>query len=309
MSEDLTPEERADELAAAQHAVISRRQALGVGMTRNQIAGRLASRRWRRAARGVFVVAAAPSTWWQREAVACLAGPDGTVVSHLSAAALLELMEPPEVPHVTVPSGASGDVSGAAVHHVRHPLDSRDLTTIDGILSTSAARTLVDCAGLLEYDTFCDLLDTAIIRRLTSLRAVRAAADRAARAPGRKGLPLIGRALEVWMTGRRPDSPPEMKLVRLMLKWGFPAPERQHPVFDERGRFVAKADVAIPAWKVILEYDGEEFHGPRRKPFDALRQARLEALGWTVLRVTRADLHRPARLRARLQAVADARAA
>jgi hypothetical protein len=309
VAEEPTPDERADELAAGQHAAISRRQAIGVGMTRNQIAGRLASRRWRRAARGVFVVTAAPATWRQRMAVAGLAGPDGTVVSHLSAAALHELMEPPEVPHVTVPTGASGDVSGAAVHHVRHPLDPRDVTVIDGIPATSAARTLVDCAGLLDYDAYCQLLDTALIRRLTTARAVRAAADRAARAPGRKGLPLVDQALEVWSTGRRPDSPPEMKLVRLILKWGFPAPERQHPVFDERGRFVAKADVAIPAWKVILEYDGQEFHGPRRKPFDAMRQARLEALGWTVLRVTKADLRRPARLRARLQAVADAQAA
>ncbi len=309
MAKEPTPDERADGLAAAQHAGISRRQAIGVGMTRHQIAGRLASRRWRRAARGVFVVAAAPSTWRQRMAVACLAGPDGTVVSHLSAAALLELMEPPEVPHVTVPSGASGDASGAAVHHVRHPLDSRDVTIIDGIPSTTAARTLVDCAALLDYDAFCELLDTALIRRLTSAGAVRVAAGRAAQAPGRKGLPLIDRALELWSTGRRPDSPPEMKLVRLILAWGFPAPERQHPVFDERGRFVAKADVALPAWKLILEYDGEEFHGPRRKRFDGMRQARLEALGWTVLRVTKSDLRRPARLRARLQAFADAQAA
>ncbi|MGH8973516.1 MAG: endonuclease domain-containing protein [Acidimicrobiia bacterium] len=188
-------------------------------------------------------------------------------------------------------------------------MDPRDLTTIEGIPATSSARTLVDCAGLLDYDAFCELLDTALIRRLATPGEVRVAADRAARAPGRKSLPRIEQALEVWSTGRRPESPPEMKLVRLIVNWGFPAPKRQHPIFDERGRFVARVDLAVPAWKVVLEYDGQEFHGPRRRQADAARQARIEALGWTVLRVTKHDLRRPARLRARLQAMADARTA
>ena len=77
-----------------------------------------------------------------------------------------------------------------------------------------------------------------------------------------------------------------MKLLRLMVKWGFPTPQRQHPILDRTGRFVAKVDLAVPAWKLVLEYDGQEFHGPRRKHLDAARQARIEALGWTVIRVT-----------------------
>ncbi|MGH8992614.1 MAG: DUF559 domain-containing protein [Acidimicrobiia bacterium] len=141
------------------------------------------------------------------------------------------------------------------------------------------------------------------------LGLVRAAAGRAAQAPGRKGLPLIEEALEVWSTGRRPDSPPEMKLFRLMVEWGFPGPQRQHPVFDTVGQFVGRGDVAVPAWRLILEYDGQEFHGPRSKAADAARQSRLEALGWTVLRVTKNDLRRPGRLRARLQTLAAARTA
>lgn len=309
MAEERTPDERADELAAEQHGAISRRQALEVGLTRHQIAARLASGRWRRAARGVFVVAAAPASWRRGVAVACLAGPEGTVASGLTAAALLDLVTPPDVPHLTVPPGSSGRRSGVVLHRPRRPLDHEDLATITGIPSTSAARTIVDCAALLDYESFCDLLDTALIRRLTTPRDVRDAAGRATRAPGRKGLPFIDRALVVWSTGRRPDSPPEMKLVRLMLKWGFPAPERQHPIFDHRGRFVAKVDLAVPGWRVVLEYDGQEFHGPRRKPLDAARQALIEALGWTVLRVTKHDLRPADRLRSRLQRFADARAA
>lgn len=307
VSGDRTPDERADALAAAQHSAISRRQALDVGLTRNQIDGRLARRRWLRRVRGVFVVAAAAETWQQRVTVACLANP-GTVASHLTAAALLGLADPPEVPHVTVQAKASNRVPGAVAHRTRRPLDSRDLSCVGGVPTTSAARTLVDCAAVLD-DRF--------------LRAPRRRPHPPAHHPsgrsGRRrpsvqrprpqGPPLIDQALEVWSTGRRPDSPPEMKLERLILKWGLPAPVRQHPVFDERGRFVAKVDLALLPWKVALEYDGQEFHGPRRKTADATRQARLEALGWRVLRVTKYDLRRPAHLRSRLQAFVDGCAA
>jgi uncharacterized protein DUF559 len=309
VAEDRTPDELADELASQQHGAISRRQALEVGLTRHQIAARLTSRRWRLATPGMYVVTAVPETWQQGVMVACLASLPGAVASHLSAAALLGLIEPPGNPHVTVVRGANHRLSGAVVHRVRQTIAFGDLSTIDGIPSTSAARTLVDCASELDYDRFCELLDTALIRRLTTSREVRAAADRAAQGPGRKGLPLIDQALEVWSTGRRPDSTPEIKLHRLILGWGFPAPVRQHPILDANGRFVAKVDLAIPAWKVVLEYDGQEYHGPRRRQADAARQGRIEALGWTVVRVTKYDLRHPARLRTRLQAIAEARVA
>ncbi|MGH8973517.1 MAG: hypothetical protein ACRD0C_09985 [Acidimicrobiia bacterium] len=112
MSQDRTPDQLADDLAARQYGAISRHQASEVGLTRHQIAGRLACGRWHRAARGVFVVAAVPGTWQQQVAVACLAGPDGTVASHLTTAALLGLVDPPEVPHVTVPSSSSRRLAG-----------------------------------------------------------------------------------------------------------------------------------------------------------------------------------------------------
>jgi hypothetical protein len=177
-----------------QHGAVSRRQAVDLGLTRHQIAGRLTSRRWRLATPGVYLVTAVPETWQQRVMVACLASLPGAVASHLTAAALLGLTEPPESPHVTVVRGANHRLSGAVVHRVRQTIASGDLSTVDGIPSTSAARTLVDCAGELDYDGFCELLDTAIIRRLTTSREVRAAAGRAAQGPGRKGLSLIDKA-------------------------------------------------------------------------------------------------------------------
>lgn len=305
------PDQRADAIASVQFGAISRAQAIGAGLTLKQIRGRIASGRWRCVVPGVYAIAGAPASSDQDAMVALLAGPEGTVLSHLSAAALCGLCDPPPVPHVTVPPGASGRFRHAIVHRPRTPLDRRDRRDVGPFRCTTPARTLVDCAGLLDEDAFCGLLDSTLCRGLASADAVRAAAERVERAPGRQGLPLVERALQVWSPGPAPGSPAEMRLLRLIVSWGLPCPERQIEIRDEKGRFVARCDLGWRDLKVVLEYDGEEWHGPRRAPLDAARQRRIEALGWRVIRIRKVDVRRPAReLRAELLALfADPRAA
>jgi hypothetical protein len=306
----LRPDEQADELASRQWGAIARRQALRLGLTEKQIDTRLSLRRWRVAVRGVYVMAGAPETWEQHVMVACLAGPEGTAASHLTAAALLGLGNPPPVPHVLVPKSASGRFGNSLVHRTRMALDPRDLRFVGPLRCTTPARTLVDCAELLDYDALCELLDTALCRELASPAAVRAVLGRAARAPGRKGMPLIQRALEVWESGPRPGSPAEMRLLRLLVRWGFPTPERQIEVRDGKGRLVGRVDLGWRALKIGLEYDGSEFHGPRRSDHDAQRQKLIEALGWRLERVRKADVRPPAtELRIRLDALFQGRQA
>jgi very-short-patch-repair endonuclease len=75
-------------------------------------------------------------------------------------------------------------------------------------------------------------------------------------------------------------------------------PVRQHRVHDATGTEVARLDVAWPQSQVALEYDSRTHHGPRRIEHDETRWARVEALGWTILPVTRLDL-RPGEVRLR----------
>jgi len=66
-------------------------------------------------------------------------------------------------------------------------------------------------------------------------------------------------------------------------------------VRDRQGHFLARADLAWPDRKVIVEFDGDLHR--QRDVFvkDTRRQNRLVAAGWTVLRFTSADvLGRPA---------------
>jgi hypothetical protein len=298
MGRDLTPHERADLFASRHHGAINLAQALEAGLTPDEIRYNLRSGRWRRATRAVFVfvVVGAPATWQQAVTVACLAGPDGTVASHFTAAALFGLWTPPSRPHVTVPRPASGRCRVAVVHHAR--LRPEDTSVIGTIPCTRPARILVDCATLLGYDALCELVDDILCRELTRVTEVREAIDRASRAPGRKGLPTLQQALEVWTPGPRPGSRGEMRLVRRVVDWGFPAPERQVVVRDGAGRFVAKADLGWPDRRTLLEYDGGRHHGPRQQPHDQDRQARIEALGWRVERARKADV-RPGATRLR----------
>ncbi|MGH8990811.1 MAG: type IV toxin-antitoxin system AbiEi family antitoxin domain-containing protein [Acidimicrobiia bacterium] len=311
MQRDLAPDHAADRLAASQCGVISRRQARAAKLTSKQIRTRVASGRWRQVLPGVYAVAGAPTSWEQDAMVAVLAGPDGTVLSHLTAAALVGLCDPPPLPHVTVPPKASGRFRNAMVHRPVAALDPADHGVVGSFPCTTPARTLVDCAALLGDDVFCEMVDAALCRGLASAGAVRAAAGRVARAPGRKGLPRVERALEVWAPGPAPGSPAEMRLARLIVSWGLPCPERQVEIRDARGGFVARCDLGWRDLKVVLEYDGAEWHGPRRAPLDAARQQRIEALGWRVIRVRKVDVRPPARaLRAELLALfADPRAA
>ncbi len=287
----MEPRGKPDRAAAAradkQYGAISHRQALEAGLTTEQIQWRRRTGRWRdTAAYKVYALAGARETPEQVAVAAVLAGPPGTVASHLTVAGLLGVGKGPDTPHVTVPPKANGRYRGAVVHW--SPLDPVDICVIADIPCTSPARMLVDCAGIVTYEGLCELVDQTLFR-FSDARKVREAMSRASRAPGRRGLPLLERALAVWTPGPRPGSPAEMRLVRHLHRLGFPLPERQWKVREGR-RVVAKLDLAWPRWRVGLEYDGEAFHGPRRWCADDARRDLLEALGWQIGRSTRHDL-------------------
>jgi putative AbiEi antitoxin of type IV toxin-antitoxin system len=286
-----TPDQRAEALAARQHGAITRPQALKCGLTPNQIKHRVDSGRWRVMVRGVYAASGAPETWQLWAMVACLAGPPGSVASHLTAAALLGVGRPPKDTHVTVPATASGRFKGAVVHHA--PLPSADVCTVDGIPCSRPARTVVDCAALLTYEALCEMVDDVLCRSPHTPSEMRAAVARAGRGSGRKGLANLERALAVWTPGPRPGSRAEMRLVRQIEAWRLPLPERQVEILDGEGRFVARADLGYRDHSLVLEYYGQRHHGPRRQGHDAERLARIEASGVTVIVVDKDNLRSP----------------
>jgi hypothetical protein len=80
------------ELAAAQHGVLTRAQALGCGAKARTIDRRVTSGEWEFIYRGVYRLAGSPQTWRQSLLLACLVWGHGAYVSHRAGAALLNLL-------------------------------------------------------------------------------------------------------------------------------------------------------------------------------------------------------------------------
>ena len=279
--------------AARQWGALSGGQARKAGLSHRQIDYRVRVKRWRRAARDVFVLVGTPNTWQQQAMVACLGGPPGTVTSHRTAAAVYGLVKAPKEPQVTIPLNGSGHrIKDSRMR--RADLRPSEKAVKDRLPCTSPARTVIDCAELLDYESLCDLVDSALCRKLMQpSRLIRTAesAWREARGSRRAGLGRLLEALDVWRSGAPPGSPPEVKLQRRLKEWGFPPAQRQVEVYDKDGRLIARADLGMVERKVFFEYQSDEHHGPRCWIADGERMDRVEAeTGWRLVEVDRFDL-------------------
>jgi hypothetical protein len=86
------------------------------------------------------------------------------------------------------------------------------------------------------------------------------------------------------------ESPMESVLRWLVHAAGLPRPVLQHPVRDAAGKFLGRADLAWPARKVLVEFDGDLHRERGVFVNDLRRQNRLVAEGWLILRFSSADV-------------------
>ncbi|MBA2279937.1 MAG: hypothetical protein H0W25_01695 [Acidimicrobiia bacterium] len=239
-------------------------------------------------AKGVYVAGGAPDTPHQRVLLACTGGAAGAVASFLTCAALFGLWAFPLLPHVTVRRRSSARSRLAVVH--RADLDPKDVTMVGIIPCTTPARMLVDCASVLAADELQEMVDAAFVRGVVTYDGVLTAIARASARPGRKGIPMLLRALDAWAPGITHDSVPEARLFRLLVAWGYPVPQTLYKVFTDDGEFVAEVDGAWPDRKVALEYEGALAHAPSKHAHDESRYDAVRRVAWTVVPVSKADL-------------------
>jgi Transcriptional regulator, AbiEi antitoxin len=283
-----SPLQIANRLSSDQYGVIVRGQALAAGLTPRQIDRLLATGQWVSIERGLYLVSAVPASWQQRVLAACMSRRGRAVASYLTAAALHGLCRPPGVPHITVPPAATARSSLAVVH--RAILRPDDRMVVAGVPCTDPARTLLDCAAVVTGGVLCDLVDSAFCEGISHPRVVRETIERAASGRGRKGVVQLRRAIDAWSPGIRPGSPAEMRLIRQITAWGFPAPERQIEIRASNGEFIARIDVGWRDRRLGLEYDADRTHNPRRWQRDEGRHPRFTEQGWEVYRVDKHDL-------------------
>lgn len=275
--------------AAAQQGLVTSTQLKRCGYTRVQWRSAVANGRISQLRRGVFLVTPTPlSPWQQQVRAALLSIHDRGAASHLSAARLHGLREDDAI-HVSVREPFQPRPKHVRIHRC-HDLSPRDLTVIDGIVTTTAPRTLVDLGLVLPPTEVQRHLEHAVALGLVAEGKVHEVRIRVGER-GRSGAGIIDRALKELPTGAHlAESGPEVRLLQRIVTVGLPSPVQQHQVHLPNGTR-CRLDLAYPDQRIALEYDGAEWHSTRAQVRrDQRRQRSLEAAGWTVLRFGHDDL-------------------
>lgn len=291
-------------LAEQQFGVFARRQASQAGLSDYAQTRRLMTGRWEPIFPGVFRLPGSSRTGRQQAMAAVLWGGDAAAISHLTAARLLRIGSMPvDRVHLTIPYGSGLRTTELAIHHARS-FSATDTVVVDGIRCTSATRTIIDCAALLDDEALENAFEQARRMGLTSMRALVRRADVLC-GRGRPGSSRVRRLLAVQSPNERAlESPLEVKLARLLRTSSLPTPERQFTV----GRF--RLDFAWPGSRIGCECDGFERHGSRLAwKQDRVRLAAIEAQDWRFVHVTWADVtEKPDQTLARLSLALSAAA-
>lgn len=276
-------------LAADQHGVFTRHQALALGMSEGGISWRVKSGRWRRLRPRVFAIAGSSNTWHQRLMAACLGS--GGLASHRAAAHLWNL-----------PGFGAGRIEivvdrtqqvrprGELVHR------SVDLWHIQPVAraampTTPIDRTVLDLGAVVHPDRYPAVVHRCVGEGRVSWRQLLDAVLLHGPRRGRDGLGRLRSVVDADLGSRPSESDLEQLLERVIVQAGLPRPARQVVVHDRAGRFVARVDLAYPAQRIAIEADGRAHHSdPADFERDRVRQNRLVLAGWTVLRFTWRDV-------------------
>jgi len=279
------PDATVQELAADQHGVVERGQALAAGVTARMIERRTASGRWVAVHPGVYRLAGAPASWQQRLVAATMA--TGGVASHRAAARLWGLdVAPTERVVITVAGTSRRSTRGVIVHHTRS-LAGRDRAVLQGIPCTSAGRTLLDLAAELAFDDLEAAVDSALRDGWASVHHL----ARWVPLSGRKGSAALRRLVEDRRANPPFGSRREALVCRLLVAAGVPMPRRQFELRACDGRLVARFDLAWPEWRIAVEFASYRHHAGRRAwRRDATRANWATAFGWRVFTATDLDV-------------------
>lgn len=222
--------------------------------------------------------------------------PDGSVFCDETALGLLGIDLPRGVHadgdlQVVLPPGSSRP-RRRGVHGRLRPIDTaRDLRWRHGLPVLDPIAVWVQLAGRLTVVELVVLGD-ALTRRKRPWCTPAALEARVAALPaGTRGVRRLREA--VTLVRARTDSCMESRLRYLLIDGGLPCPLVNHEVQDDDGWFVAMPDLAYPALKIAIEYDGDVHRTDRRTwRRDIARRQALEALGWRVITCTADDVDR-----------------
>jgi hypothetical protein len=270
-------------LLARQYGVASMPQLQDLGLSGSAVRHRVAIGRLHRIHQGVYgLTQSSLLTREGRWLAAILACGPGAVLSHRSAAALLQLRPTGSADvDVTAPSRRGRSRAGINAH--TGSLHPTDVTTVGAIPCTNIARTAVDLAEVLDRRGVERFLEQAEVQHRFDLVALRAQLDRH---PTRRGAPVVAGILAELAEPRLTRSELEERFLALVRQAGLPVPEVNPRIALADGS-VIEVDFLFRSARLIVETDGRATHATRRAfEQDRRRDQLLRLSGWTVIRFT-----------------------
>ncbi len=324
IKQHVTPAEVDAELArlgAAQWGVFTSVQCLARGISMSALKHRVRLGWIIRVKRGIYRLRDHPWLWESRLQAAVFDAGPGAVVSHSSGARLHGCWAFRTYDGVDVlrREGTPTRVTLGRVHNTSW-LPPEHVTVIDGLPVTTLARTCFDIAGDVPahrrnepgreaHARFVErILNDALARRgLTFFAEMAVLLSLAKR--GRSGTVIIRSLLTKFGPKYVPTkSDGESLFIEVLRAFGEPEPERQVRLGDDDG-VIGTVDFLYRAAKVVVEIDSSWHDGPLDEESDALRDKRLRAIGYEVVRIRSGDLVRaPGRVMKELRQLLASRA-
>lgn len=254
--------------------------ALQRGVTPRQLAGP----RFQRVFRGVYIPAGAPVSDLVLAKAALLLHPPGARISHHTAAQLYGLPVPQTADvHVSVPVAGNRRATAG----VRSRLCPGSTIIHRGMPVSSPVQLFTELAGLLSLVDLVVLGDALLTRQHMAddrFRDLVASSNGRSRAAAARAATLVRGGV---------DSPMESRLRLLLVLAGLPGPVVNHTLRTEDGHPFMRFDVAYPAQRVIVEYDGRQHaHDATQWLHDITRREWLDEQDWRLVIVTAEGIYR-----------------
>lgn len=285
------------EFARSHGGVVTREEAIALGMAETTLRRRVDDGVFTRIRPGVLALPTAKDSFLIDLHAA--SRKLGAVVSHQSAAYIHDLDRPLNIKlTISVPRNKTKSYEGCVVHQLADLLPHH-VAEIDGLRVTTPERTVVDLSAVIGKRHLLRVVEGALSRGLINFDALESTFDEVARR-GKPGTALLRKTLEA-LAGppSATESELEIRFRALLEEFDLPTPTEQfRPPWLRRVN--GRVDFAFLDHKLIVEVDGRRWHA-KNEAFetDRLRDNAALAAGWRVLRFTwREVIDRPARVAA-----------
>jgi hypothetical protein len=268
-----------DHAVRERHGVADTALAATHGITRQRFFDRTRREGWEVARSGIRLHPhSTPSV--QRQLTVVLAATAGLGAASGETAAWLHGLRnyPPDRPSILISHGVRAKPHDGVIVRRGRWLTDGEVTEVQGVPTLTVPATLLSCATSSVDAQRARLIDV-LHRRLATPADVLALLDRCERARGAATL----RALVEELGPLAVESIFQDEVVRTLRALGFPA-ERSTRRIDTPDGVGLTVDIALLAWLVALEPEGDAFHRTReQRRKDRRRAAAYAGTDWVVI--------------------------